>query len=147
MVDTTITQLLASNPVTTALTGEEPIETVVSSTSEAARLRPFSTTPIVPQTGANRTLALTDQGKLTTMSNAASNSVTVPTNAAVAFPIGATLLVEQIGTGQTSIVASGGVTIRKKASVGFSLSERYSRIVLHKVAINTWHLTGELTIL
>jgi len=145
MADITLTQLITSNPVTTALSGEEPIETVVSSTSEAARLRQLSTTPIVPQTGTSYTLALTDQGKLTTMSNSVSNSVTVPTNATVAFPIGTTLLVGQIGTGQTSIVAAGGVSIQKKASASLNLSEQFARVVLHKIGTNTWHLTGELT--
>ena len=145
MADIKLSQLLTSNPVTAPMDGEEPIETVKSSTSEAARLRQLSATPTVPVAGTAHILALTDQGKVVTMSSASANTVTVPNNSSVAFPVNATLLVRQIGTGQTSIAAAGGVTIEKKASASLNLSEQQAQVVLHKVATNTWHLAGELT--
>lgn len=144
MVDVTLTDLLGSNPVTADLTGDEPIETVKSGVSEAATLRQLSSTPINAQVGTSYSLILTDQGGVVTMANASANSVTIPLNATIAFPIGATMLVRWLGTGITSIAAAGGVTIQKKASIGLALSEQYATALLHKVAVNTWAVTGEL---
>lgn len=45
------------------------------------------------------------------MNNASSNVVTIPTNASVAFPIGATIIVDQIGAGSTTITGDTGVTV------------------------------------
>lgn len=143
MADVTLTGLLGTNPVTAALTGDEPIETVVSAVSEAAELRQLSFAPLKDLAGTSYNLVLIDQGKVLTPSNGAANTVTIPLNSSVAFPIGATLLVRQIGTGQTTIVAAGGVTIQKKVSSTLAIGERYGQIVLHKIDTDTWHTTGE----
>lgn len=143
MADKTLTQLLATNPVTAALTGDEPIETVTAGTSVAAKLRQLSMAPIGINAGTTYTLGITDQGKVVTMTNASANTVTVPTNASVAFPIGASLLIRQQGGGATTIAAAGGVVINKKASLTLTLAEQYAQVVLHKTAEDTWHTTGE----
>ena len=52
------------------------------------------------QTGTTYTLALTDNGRLVTLSNASAITVTVPTNASVAFSTGAIVNLQQIGAGQ-----------------------------------------------
>ena len=124
------------------MTGDEPLETVVSSVSKAATIKQLSFAALNPKV-ASYTLALTDQGKVVTMNVAGANNLTVPLNATVAFPIGATLLVRQIGVGITTVVAAGGVTIQKKASASSAIAERYGQIVLHKIATDTWHTTGE----
>lgn len=144
MVDVTLSDLLGTNPVTAAIDGEEPIETVKSGVSEAAKLRQLSSTPINAQTGTSYTLALSDQGEVITMNNGSSNVVTIPLNASVAFAIGTTLLVRWDGSGETSIAATGGVTIKKRASIGLALAEQHATAFLQKVAINTWFLSGEL---
>lgn len=147
MADVTLAEMLTNNPVTADLTGDEPIETVVAATSEAAKLRQLSFAPLNAQTGTAYTLAASDQGKVVTMSNAAANVVTVPLDATTTYAIGTTLLVRQIGTGVTSFVAEGGVTIQNKASITLSISEKFGQAVLHKIASETWHICGELALL
>ena len=143
MVDITLEEVATNNPVSTDLDGSEPIETEISLVGRGLRLRQMSTTPLNAQTS-SYTLVINDQGNVVTMDNGSANTLTVPPNASVAFPIGATLLVRQLGVGATSIVAGAGVTIEKKASVGLVLAEQFATVFLHKIATNTWHLAGEL---
>lgn len=90
------------------------------------------------QTGTTYTLALTDQNSLVTMSNSSANTVTVPANASVAFPIGARITVSQIGTGATTIAAAGGVTING----GATIASQYGKVELQQTAANTWLISG-----
>ena len=143
MADTTVEQLATTSPVTVAITGEEPIETEIGAVGHGARLRQLSSLPLVPLTVSSN-LLITDQGKCITMDVAVASVLTIPTNAGVGFPIGATLLVRQIGLGSTSIAAAGGVTIEKRASVGLVLAEQFATVMLHKIDTDIWHLSGEL---
>ena len=45
------------------------------------------------------------------MDNAAANTLTVPPNSSVAFPVGTSIPIRQAGAGQTTIVAGSGVAI------------------------------------
>ncbi|MBV1952724.1 MAG: hypothetical protein KUG64_11090 [Cycloclasticus sp.] len=144
MVDITLASLLSTNPVTADVTGDEPLETVVSATSEAFKARQLSATPI--RTSANNeTLALTDQGGVLIIDNASARTVTIPLNSAVAFNVGATLLIRRGSSGgEVTIAATGGVTIEKRVSLSFNLAENQAQCVLHKTGTDTWFMTGEL---
>ena len=93
---------------------------------------------------ASYTLVLTDASKLVVVSNASANNLTVPTNASVAFPTGTQILVQQGGAGQTTFVASGGVTINSRGSA-LKITGQYGLATLLKTATNTWTLSGDLT--
>ena len=72
----------------------------------------FAATPApTVQTGTSYTLALADNHRLVECANAAAITVTVPTNAAVAFPLGARIEIAQTGAGQIT-VSGAGVTLR-----------------------------------
>ena len=77
------------------------------------------------------------------MTSASANNFTIPLNASVPFPIGTQLLVVQNGVGQTTIVATGGVTIN---AVGLKISARYTAATLIQVALNEWDAIGTLTV-
>ena len=62
---------------------------------------------------ADHTLALADRDKVVAFNGTSSQTVTVPTNAAVAFPIGSVVYINRINTGSLTLAASGGVTINK----------------------------------
>ncbi len=96
------------------------------------------------QTGTTYTLVLGDKGWLVTMSNASGNTLTVPTNASVAFPVLTRIDLASLGSGQTTIAAAGGVTIN---SVGakLKLTTQYSGASLVKTGTNTWLLIGDLS--
>ena len=101
---------------------------------------PTGATPIHAST-TGRTLALSDAGKYVRMTNGSANTVTVPTNASVAFEVGTEVHVIQIGAGQTSFVAAGGVTINAAA---LAIQARYKAATLKKVGTNEWDLLGAL---
>ena len=60
------------------------------------------------QTGTSYTLVLGDANGLVDTDNGSANTVTVPPNSSVAFPVGTQVLVVQQGAGQTTIVAGSG---------------------------------------
>ena|SRR5688500_15958615 len=78
------------------------------------------------------------------MNVAGANNLTVPANAAQAFPIGSFLEVWQMGAGQTTIVADTGVTIRYNTDLTLNLKGADSGCSLRKVATNTWRLIGDM---
>jgi hypothetical protein len=92
---------------------------------------------------ASYTLVLSDSSDLVEMSNASANNLTVPLNSSVAFPVGAQIHILQTGAGQTTVVATGGVTIN--ASPGLKLRGQWSAATLIKRATDTWVLVGDLS--
>jgi hypothetical protein len=93
---------------------------------------------------ASYTLVLADVSRVVEMSAATANNLTIPLNSSVPFPIVTQILVTQYGTGQTSIVAAGGVTIRSTGGK-LKLSGQYSVASLVKVDTNEWYLYGDIT--
>ncbi|RYF26546.1 MAG: hypothetical protein EOO42_01205 [Flavobacteriales bacterium] len=92
---------------------------------------------------ATYTLVLADNGKTVTQNVATANNVTVPQNSSVAFPIGCSIPIVQLGTGQVTIVAGTGTTLR--AAVGLKLRAQYSMAFIHKIATNEWVVGGDVT--
>lgn len=81
------------------------------------------------------------------MNKATANTLTVPTNASVPVAVGKSVLVYQKGVGKTSIVGSGGVTIR--AYTGASPQEnaiigQYGVASLIKYGSDEWILMGAI---
>lgn len=95
------------------------------------------------QTGTTYTLVIGDQGKLVTMNNAASNTLTIPLNASVAFPVLTRIDLISLGAGITTIAATGGVTLHS-AGAAVTLRVQYSGASLVKVATDTWNLVGDI---
>jgi|GEM_PF-3006940 len=95
------------------------------------------------QTSATYTLVLADAHRLVIRSNSSANTVTVPTNTSVAFPVGTQITVVQTGTGTTSIAAAEGVTINS-ADDATALRVRYSACSLVKIDTNIWLLIGDI---
>jgi hypothetical protein len=95
------------------------------------------------QSGTTYTLVLTDQGKVIECNNGSAITLTVPTNASVAFPTGTVIEVYQQGAGQITVAAAGGVTLR--APGGAKTRVQYSTVSLRKRASDEWVLTGDST--
>lgn len=102
---------------------------------------PIITTP-TKTSSASYTLVLTDQGKIVEMTSSSANNLTIPLNSSVAFPIGTSIFVLQAGTGQTTIVATAGVTIN--SFIGLKIIGRWSGCTLIKRDTNTWAAIGGL---
>jgi hypothetical protein len=96
------------------------------------------------QTGTTYTLALADDGKVVEMNNASANTLTVPPNSSVAFPVGAQILVLQTGAGQTTLAAGAGVTVNSKDG-NLKLSAQWCAATLIKRATDAWVVVGDLS--
>jgi hypothetical protein len=101
------------------------------------------TVPENAQTGTSYTLALSDAGKLVTLSNAAAITLTIPTHASVALPVGTRIDLVQYGAGQVTLGGSG-VIIRSSGSK-LKLAGQYSGATLWKRGTNEWVLIGDIT--
>jgi hypothetical protein len=94
---------------------------------------------------ASYTLVLADVGKIIPISNASANTVTVPLNSSVAFPIGSVVTLIQLGAGQTTIAPTAGVTIRSESSK-LKLKAQYATAGLLKTDTDTWVAFGNLVV-
>ncbi len=93
------------------------------------------------QTGTTYTPVLADNGKLVTLSNASAITLTVPTNASVAYAVGAQINIQAIGAGQVTVAGDTGVTVN---GTGTKLRVQWSAATLVKVATDTWTLIGDI---
>lgn len=94
--------------------------------------------PINFQTGTTYTLALTDAGNAVDMANASANTLTIPPNSSVAFPLYTVITVSQGGAGTTTIAPGAGVTINKPTARTLAISAQYETALLQKVGTDTW---------
>ena len=92
------------------------------------------------QTGTTYTLALTDVAKVVSLTNASPITLTIPTNAVTAFPIGTQILLYQGGAGQVT-VGGAGVTIRSQGSK-LKINGQYAVTGLLKVGTDEWVFFG-----
>lgn len=95
------------------------------------------------QSGTSYTLVLTDQNKIIEMNNGGANTLNVPTNTSVAFPIGTEIQVLQYGVGQTTI-GGAGVTLNSKSGQ-LKIANKFTGVTLVKVGTNEWYVIGNLT--
>jgi hypothetical protein len=96
------------------------------------------------QTGTSYTLVLTDKGKTVSMTNASANTLTIPSNASVAFPVGTVITLRQGGAGQTTVNTAGGATVNSRGGA-LKLAGQYAYASLIKIGENAWELSGDIT--
>jgi hypothetical protein len=92
---------------------------------------------------ASYTLVLSDADKLVEMNVGSANNLTIPLNSSVAFPTGTQILLAQYGAGQTTIVATSGVTVRSNGAK-LKLNVQYSGATLIKIGTDEWYLFGDI---
>lgn len=92
---------------------------------------------------ASYTLVLADAGKMVEMNVATSNSLIVPPNSSVPFPVGTVIAIAQYGAGTTTIVPGSGVTIRSRGAV-FNMAGQDAEAGLVKRATDEWRLSGDI---
>jgi hypothetical protein len=106
-----------------------------------------SSTLITNARTASYTLALADKDKLVEVSNAAANTVTIPTNTTAAFPIGTQINIIQTGAGQTTISGTSGVTVNSTGATAASpkLRAQWSTATAIKRGTDTWVVIGDIS--
>jgi len=95
--------------------------------------------PINDQTGTTYTLVAGDAGKLVRCNNAAAVTLTILTNASVAFDVGTVITISQVGAGQVTV---GGAGVTLNAYQGAKTQGQYAAVQIIKTATDTWTLFG-----
>ena len=89
------------------------------------------------------TAVLGDRDGLLDFGGSSGQTITIPTNANVAFPIGTSIDVLQSGAGQVTVAGAAGVTVN--ATPGLKLRAQWSSCTLFKRATDSWVVMGDLT--
>lgn len=116
--------------------------------SNGASALPTWQFPVMPSattiSGTTYTLALADAEYFQICSNVSAQTITVPTNASIAFPVNTEIVFFQQGAGQVIFTAAGGVTIQSISS-NLKISAQYGVATLKQIASDTWALFGSLS--
>jgi len=101
-------------------------------------------------TSTTYTFVLADNGKLVTSNNASAQTLSIPTNASVAYPVGTQINVAWItGAGQPTIqaVTSGTTTVLSNGATSTAPKLRVANSVATciKIATDTWLVTGDIS--
>lgn len=123
-------------------TGTVTVPTPVNSTDAATKA--YVDSVVINTQTASYQLVLADAGEVIEMNVATANNLTVPLNSSVPFPIGTSIDIVQYGAGQTTIVATGGVTIRSSGNK-LKLTGQYSAATLYKRGTDEWVAMGDLS--
>ena len=91
----------------------------------------------------SHTLLLGDADVPVEMDVAVPNTVTIPNNASVAFPLGTVIEICQAGSGTTTVGAVGGVSVRSRGSL-FALAGQWATVSIRLRAIDDWVLSGDV---
>jgi len=144
MADVKISALTAS---AAAVAGTEVVPAVQSGVTKKMPIKDIAKVgyqDILTESGTTKSLVLTDLGAWIRFTSATAVTLTVPTNASVAFPIGTTLNGLQAAAGQ--ITVAGTPTVNKPTGYNAKTRAQGSAWSLIKVATDTWDLVGDLEV-
>jgi hypothetical protein len=85
---------------------------------------------------------LGDVGKVISVNNSASGTITIPLNSSVAFPVGTLINVYARTDQPVFVTPATGVTLRPKSNI--RLFEQYTEISLRKRDTNEWVASGNI---
>jgi hypothetical protein len=101
-----------------------------------------SLTEFVEKTASYTLNALTLRDGIVEMNSSSATTFTIPLNATLAWPVGASMDILGTGTGEVTIAAAAGVTIN--STPGLKLRTRWSSATILKRAENSWIVYGDL---
>lgn len=145
-VDTTVSNLVDSAPaaldtlneLSAALGDDDNFATTIS--NQIGTKADKSVT--INDKTSSYTLSLGDAGELITVDSASSSVITIPTNAAVAFPVGSIIGVLRLGTGEVTIQGDTGVTVNSSSGTSPQIWAVYAAVQCYKVSTDAWVVIG-----
>ncbi|WP_324730966.1 hypothetical protein [Pseudomonas paeninsulae] len=99
---------------------------------------------VVQTFAGNKTLALADNNTYNRSLDGTAQTVTLPTQATVAWAADAEIHIEQGAAGSVTITAAAGVSINGVTAGSFSLSGQYAAATLKRTEADAWTLIGML---
>lgn len=145
--------LFDANTVIAATSDDTPTARTISEEQVVGRITGGAIAGINPssvaqqintQTGSTYTVVIGDAGKIVEMTTATVNTVVIPTNASVAFPVGTRIDLVQYGTGQLRVATTSVVTTIYSARTVFTLATSKAFATIYQRATNEWLLGGDL---
>ena len=148
LVESGIAKKISALSAASALTGTEEVAILQAGATVAAtaqNIANLASTGLTVNTTAatSYAYAIGDAGTWRQFTAGSAITATIPSNASVPFPIGATILNEQVGAGVIAFTPAGGVTLNSNG--GKVHSNGLSAVAsLVKTGTNTWNLSGNL---
>lgn len=147
-IEQVIAGVIPDDSVTTPKIKEKAVTPVKLDRSYAeldaiGKVAPAESSAAVASYHGSTTLALSNAGRLILMDGADAQTVTIPTNAAVEFPIGTEIEVVWWGTGSVTFAPAEGVTIRSLDNK-LSIAGQFGAAALKKLDIDIWLIAGAL---
>jgi len=130
-----------STATSTAVVAADTILVAIGKLQAQVNLKAGIRGAVNAQTGTTYTLVIGDEYlEGVRMTNASANTITIPPNSAVAFPVGTKVFITQGGAGSTTIAAGAGVTINAPSTVTLAIDEQWESRVCQKTGTNEWLL-------
>lgn len=126
---------LEASAITGTITSAVEGESVVYDGSEFVNGFPYLLE--TSEQTADYTLVLADAGKVVNMNKSGAATLTIPTNASVAFPIGTVIRVYNQSADDVTVAGDSGVTVRNEGTVG-----QYAEASCRKRATDEWVMVG-----
>ncbi|NET30705.1 MAG: hypothetical protein F6K19_01710 [Cyanothece sp. SIO1E1] len=106
-------------------------------------------TGFTTRTTSSYTLVLADQGRVVEMGNATADTLRVPLNASVSFPINSVIYVENYGDGSTIVEFPSGIEVDHRSDgTGVwraNIDNKGDMVALIKRAADRWKIIGRFT--
>ena len=138
--------------LTTDVSGDLPVAEGGTGASDAATARgnlgaAAQALTINNQTGTSYTLVLSDgDSRFVRCNNAAAITLTVPPNSSVAFAVGTSIPIRQIGAGAITLTPGSGVTLNAPAGGTLVTDGAGAQVQIVKVATNEWDVIGQTAV-
>ena len=99
---------------------------------------------IITEADTSKTLALTDAGDFIITTSASATTVTIPTNASVAFPTGTEIDFIQKGAGALNILGDAGVTLNGVSGGSTAITAQWGGATIKKIDTDEWVIVGKI---
>ncbi len=149
LVESGISKKISALSTAGALAGTELVAIVQGGASVSATVQDIANLANAGMTvsqsaSTSYTFGLSDNGNYIEFTSGSTITATIPTNASTPFPIGATILFEQNGSGVVTVAAAVGVTLQSAGAL-VDTNGQYAAASLVKKDTNRWGLNGNLT--
>jgi hypothetical protein len=135
LADVAVADLTATNMTAASVTF---VDGTTQTSAGVASLTSFT------EKTANYTLdTLAHKDNVVEMNSSSATTFTIPTNASLAWPVGASMDIIQTGSGQVTIAPDSGVTLRY--TPGNKLRTQWSSCTIIKRSADLWYMYGDLT--